>query len=694
MVQRYTSDQLLRLKESPLVSKPSNLPPLDEWMGNQPDHSNQRKATSARVKSEDALPFDQTRRTPAYEAKSVARTPGTAPEDIVLGPPKLAFSSAMPSRGATKPVETSDRRKVMSHRDGADSTMRGLDGYRDHSQRERNDKPTSDKDKLRDPRLGTNGNRKGTRDETEGWTSVKTRRSFGQEDADRVTRRIGDREHRDGQEKTRGFESHNRDREGDRENRRSGVGRARNEATWFRDTDGSISRTKDTREHTPRDQHKDREWRERDGLHTRDWSRNGAVEKEPEWMDEPASTEKQVAHTQEDFQRWKEKMKAGNSGTNEPKPDPTQETSAAQQSAFEARKLTQKSSTPLILDNSEDGFFRMWNQNKEHSEANSTQHPAELQKAKARVGPAKASRFTSFFTPTTEPAKPMTPPKIEPAFLNQNAMASMGNSEDQDKEGFARIMQMLGNTNLSTPQPQFSQQAQPAQRREHDYRTEFVHADGSEEASRPPHIPQHGFQQPSTQRDSEFLQELLFQGGAPRNGRPPSPGDEGAMPFPKGLPLSQPQNQQPNSYDDVPDYGSRPQDQSGRQAPPSILRRPPGLDAPPPGWVNSAGPPQQHQQPPQQQSQPPHGIGPPPGLPNAPNRGPNGPFPPFHPPPGIYPGDMGLPPGFFMGPPPGYPPMGFPPGMMPPNVPQSTRGQVQGLYDIFGEGRGIPPPDR
>jgi hypothetical protein len=33
MPTRYTATQLLRLRESPLVSKPASLPPAEEWMG-------------------------------------------------------------------------------------------------------------------------------------------------------------------------------------------------------------------------------------------------------------------------------------------------------------------------------------------------------------------------------------------------------------------------------------------------------------------------------------------------------------------------------------------------------------------------------------------------------------------------------------------------------------------------------------
>lgn len=33
MARRYTAEELLHLRESPLVVKPDNLPPVEEWMG-------------------------------------------------------------------------------------------------------------------------------------------------------------------------------------------------------------------------------------------------------------------------------------------------------------------------------------------------------------------------------------------------------------------------------------------------------------------------------------------------------------------------------------------------------------------------------------------------------------------------------------------------------------------------------------
>ena len=33
MAKSYTADELLRLRESPLVCKPPSLPPIEEWMG-------------------------------------------------------------------------------------------------------------------------------------------------------------------------------------------------------------------------------------------------------------------------------------------------------------------------------------------------------------------------------------------------------------------------------------------------------------------------------------------------------------------------------------------------------------------------------------------------------------------------------------------------------------------------------------
>ncbi len=42
----------------------------------------------------------------------------------------------------------------------------------------------------------------------------------------------------------------------------------------------------------------------------REWARGGKVEQDPEWMSSPESEEKKQSHTQEDFERWKERMRA------------------------------------------------------------------------------------------------------------------------------------------------------------------------------------------------------------------------------------------------------------------------------------------------------------------------------------------------------------------------------------------------
>src|ERR1700722_8218495 len=143
--------------------------------------------------------------------------------------------------------------------------------------------------------------RRGTREDGEGWTSVKSRKSLGQED--------GDRGHRNGERDKDRYQ-----KDGDVDNtesasRRIGIGRGRFDQSWNREEsgakDGEGTKT-GARGQGWRDRERDRD-RDRD----REWNRGGRIEEDPEWMDSPTKTEKKQAHTQEDFQRWKERMKAG-----------------------------------------------------------------------------------------------------------------------------------------------------------------------------------------------------------------------------------------------------------------------------------------------------------------------------------------------------------------------------------------------
>ena len=294
----------------------------------------------------------------------------TDPEDIILGPPKTSFLSATSLRSNPKPFDSSERpgNREADPRDRYNFRSKTGEG---------------DNDRARDGRNNTLRPKRNEGDQdSDGWSTVKPRKSFGTEGAERFNGRMGldrhkddrrfkDREERDMKDRpSRGFDTLSRDKEGDqdqdRDNRRNGHGRGRNDSSWFRNNDEPP---------TPRerisngDRYADRSrgWREKDDRNDRDrgdrgdrrWERDRdrdqRQEREPEWMDEPAEEKNQV-HTAEDFQKWKEQMQ----GKDKPGTPTDEATSKGDGGASFFGLEKQKVETPLPIDTGPDKFFGMW----------------------------------------------------------------------------------------------------------------------------------------------------------------------------------------------------------------------------------------------------------------------------------------------------------------------------------------------
>ena len=626
----------------------------------------------------------------------------------------MAFASATAMRGFGRSTDPP----------GSSSSTFDLDSPRyDRRERTRDKDLERDGDRTRDTRSGTLNGRRAAKEDNDGWTPVKPRKSFGHEDAERYSRRNQDRDReravdsgRDGRDRPqRSFEVFNREREreadGEKESgsRRNGVPRGRNEASWFKERE-----THPTKDGQPKDPTREREWRDRnrgndrvnerghDRGHERNergngWTRGGPAEKDPEWMDTPAAEEKQ-AHTAEDFQRWKERMKAGGTpAEDKPNLDSAASTAPAPREAAPSKEA-QPASTSLALDSEMDKFFGMWNDPK--SKAN--QQAADLQMpvlgkepGKATVG--RASRFTSFFSPAEE--VPLRQPVEQPEMPVPAAASKDASSED--KEGFQRILQMLGGMSLGAEKPA-SQPSQPPRLRSHHQgppppeqfapahtfpRDEEVEAQPYRESSDETHVrssahmdhllsmpaADHGANHMGPNRDNEFLLGLMHQGQTnvgddgtgslnlpPGFGRAPGPQLNSwmATAAPPGLPAKAPVAIPPGFSESnaVPGLQNRRVD--GPQPAPTILQRPPGFEQVIPGWPAGQPPPGQ-----------PRPLLPPPGFGQDATAG--HPFPPFLPPPNGTP--------FFrnpIGP-------GAPPGMAPPSMPPP-------LPSFFG--MNIPPP--
>ncbi|KAI9752482.1 MAG: hypothetical protein M4579_005606 [Chaenotheca gracillima] len=489
----------------------------------------QTKPSLSRAKTEDTPSYDSPSRRPGlFETRHISRGSSTVPDDIVLGPPKTAFASATSIRTLNKSVDSPDRPSYSTPDD--DNPRNDRMNFRDRLARER-ERGEREGDKTKEIRQGTMSGRRIKMDEGEGWTSVRSRKSFGHEEGERMARRTTDRDRdreflRDGKERLpRTHENFTRDKEREIERgappRRNGVPRGRNETSWFRNDDAPPPKDRETR-HETRDS---REWRDREQTGNREWPRGGRIEKDPEWMDAPVQEEKKQAHTAEDFQRWKERMKAGNTPADERSGFEDTHESHQEVSASAPPETDYKDKNPIVMDAGVDKFFTgLWNEPKQ-SEAKPSADldiPApKKQSTKATVG--KASRFTSFFSPSEGPMRdePETPPPIPaPSHAPKD-------SSTEDKEGFQRILQMLGGKGLEMGGPTPPTEAGPHSRSPRPDLARLFQSTstGPPDEKRSANPARHSQQRPNPDSRSSTAVEQNF-GQQPSQGVPPNRNSE------------------------------------------------------------------------------------------------------------------------------------------------------------------------
>lgn len=428
-VRHYTIEQLLKLRESPLVKKPEDLPAIEQWIEYlyldkdsreklriphsesavqqqaQPQHSqHQKDGNSKDARSRVARPsnngdaspmgnFSTGQRPSLMQTRSHASKNGGefkpdacrtdhsltfVADDVVLGPPKTAFSSS--SRFA-RGNQTGENNAGSEETDGARSRTFG------ERQQNRNNKSIGEKDGGRD------------------WTALRQPKAHGESEETRDTSdRLGKYGRRD------------RDRDHDGE-RRNGD---KQDNRWGQRDD--------------RRQNGERQggWRDRENnRQNRGWDRNDQAEKEPEWFDEPMKKQEEdlgvgTAHTQADFQKWKEMMKGNKAPAEETAPappPPTQKTPAKQ--------------TAVKLDSFSEPMFGGFGVKPMDSPSDS---------AKAAPSKAKSSRFASVFK---KDELPQVAPQEAP--VQQQPMPEPGQGLNEDKAGFQRILQMLGGANIGQP---------------------------------------------------------------------------------------------------------------------------------------------------------------------------------------------------------------------------------------------------
>ncbi|KAF4630523.1 hypothetical protein G7Y89_g7617 [Cudoniella acicularis] len=464
MAIRYTPEELKFLKDSPLVVKPPGLPPAEQWMGIPAD------------------PTHQPNRRPAAE-RHVSRNSAN-PEDIILGPPKTSFMSATSIRSGSKPFDSSTDRV----------TSRDLDS-RDRYNFRSSRTGDGDNDRIRD---GRNNNLRVRRTEgeqdTDGWSTVKPRKSFGNEGAERFNGRMGldkhkderrfkDREDRDTKDRpSRGFDTFSRDKDADdqeRDTRRNGTGRGRTEPSWFKDNNDGPPTPRDRNSNGDRFMDRSRGWREKEredrgerggersdrGDRRWDRDRDQRNEREPEWLAEPEEDKSQT-HTLDDFQKWKEQMqgKDKSAASKTPMEDVSKADTGGGFFGLEKPKVE----TPLAIDTGPDKFFGKWATPKDEvsPESGSGVESKKEGAAKAKAT-GKSSRFTSFFAPQEEPQRRQTepPPAMPPPNGGLDGLLQSNTQSSAEKEAFQQLLQKLQRQTVSgtgsTPPANISLQPKP-----------------------------------------------------------------------------------------------------------------------------------------------------------------------------------------------------------------------------------------
>ncbi|KAF4551493.1 Hypothetical protein D9617_13g099930 [Elsinoe fawcettii] len=680
----YTREQLVHLRDSPLVTKPESLPSIEQWI-DQPQENTQRKARTQNGRPDDTGPmgnFGTTQRPTLLQTRQVRTSNG---EDIVLGPPKTSFAS---SRNIRKSAE-----------DGGSAAQ--TPGEEDFSLEAMSARTRAHNDDETGRRRGF-----GAEKDKDGWTTARNGRNFENRGPTSDKERLFGRGPRD-----RGTPQGDDDA-----GKRNGFGQ-RSEQRWTRD--GEEKKT------TQRLPAREGGWRDREKRNDRDSYRDQPQEREPEWMEEAMMDTEPQARSVADFEKWKAKMKGQKYQPEETKVEiPIPESSPG----------ISKASAPLLSD----AILGTWGDKK-------VETPTSQEATPKPAGNKKASRFASMFAPKEEarqlePELPIfqaqpTPPTEDQQGFQNILMKLRGTGITSAQEGPT-------SRSSTGPPPGFSpgpQEARPDQgpspnpllqamlaakaearsdsRPGSDYTplSAFSHGPPTEEHHPPQHRRQESGNMPprNITPEAQNLQHLLAA-QRPRQQGGLSKDSEFLLNLINAKSASRPQQQQPPDHDPnfqlFLDQPPRPQTQSAQRQQPTGLGQGPhehlfsphhGADQPdrrqtnpqpPPGFFDGSHMPP-GQMPPQQQRRPqngPPGFGPPPGdffNPEDPRHHQDrGSVP--NPPPGFPPhlrGPPGMPNLFHCGPP------GGPNGPPPPHFLQQ-RGPP-GLNQPPGHGHPQGPPE-
>ncbi|KAI1302951.1 hypothetical protein F5Y03DRAFT_385256 [Xylaria venustula] len=460
MAIRYTSQVLIHLRDSPLCVKPANLPPAEEWMGPAPDNgrnSQGGRTGTDRTRHNDGTPLEQTNRRSGSDRHAPRNSAN--PDEIILGPPRTMFNSATLSRGA-KPFDSEKAVKDGETRERF--PFRPRNGESDTNERFR--------DRDRDNRANLRRRGDGEQD-SDGWSTVKPRKSFGTEGAERFHGRIGerpdrlggDRRLREGEDRDsnterprRNFGEFAREKEGDDSDklRKNGLNRARADNPWNRETNEAtqprerFDRSKSWRDRT--DDHPDAQHdKPRERQYERRWDRDRdqRQERDPEWFDEPAEGPAQ-AHTQEDFKKFMDLMKAKTSSKADPAPTLAQDVlNPQEQGDIEGTKPKSVKVTHSV-ELGPDKFFAAFGQKTvlEGSSNDIKENTAPAPK------PKSGSRFQNFFSTQEQARSQPEPPTAvsAPPIVEMNPLLALAGSpkastqpDAAEKVAFQALLQKL-----------------------------------------------------------------------------------------------------------------------------------------------------------------------------------------------------------------------------------------------------------
>lgn len=318
---------------------------------------------------------------------------------------------------------------------------------------------------------------------------MKPRKSFGHEGAERFhgrmggagsdrfggrdDRRLRDRDDRDGGDRrTRNLLDHRtRDQESDDADtpRRNGLARGGKSDPWFKDHANSsnndapmsqrerIEKAKSWRDRDPDDRPNDRHDRNERPYERRwDRDRHSRIENDPEWLDEPAE-EKTQGHTEEDFKKFMEAMKAAKGGgapKTEEKPSMTLEKAPAPDAVPQPE---QKVASAPAVETGPDKFFAAYGNTVLDTSISNAENK-EATKPKA----GKSSRFMALMASQEESrAKTEPPTPAPPAQPSDGAAAASQQQSETEKVAFARLLQQLQRSAIS-PNPAPNPASNPA----------------------------------------------------------------------------------------------------------------------------------------------------------------------------------------------------------------------------------------